>query len=440
MTHGPIFAPLVKFTIPLILGQILQLTYNAVDGVIAGRCIGPEALAAIGTSNPVMTLILLFTNGLCLGSGLLASNHFGAKDAEALQRQIWTGFCAGAVFSALVAALIFLGAPLILTTLYVDKSILYIATNYLRITTSGLVFSFAYGYFASMLRALGDSASPLFFLSLSAALNIAGDILLVVVLNLGTNGAAISTAACECLSAILCGIYIYVKFPIFRIRRGLFRIDIRALKQTLSYGITSAMQQSSVQAGKLVIQGFVNTLGVSGTAAFSAVNRTDDFAIVPEQNIAHAMSTMMAQNEGAGLENRVNLVFKAGLMLELGFGLSVGLALFFAARPVMMFFTKDPAVLDSGAAYLRLIAFMYPLPAFTNCIQGYFRGIGDMKITLVSSVLNMAARCGAAWAAILIGRFTFSALPWSYFAGWAAMCAFEVPLLLRKIRARRIVS
>ena len=430
MTQGPIFRPLLSFTIPLILGNLLQLTYNAVDSIIVGRFVGKEALASVGTSNPLMTLILLFTNGICLGAGILVSYHFGAKEEETLKRQVSTGMCAGIIFSIAVGMLTAACAGPIMRLLRADSAIRDMAAGYLRIIMMGLAFSFIYNYLASMLRAMGDSRSPLVFLGISAGLNIAGDIFFVVVWKMGITGVAISTVICEALSALLCWGYIYRHIPLLRLGKGWLVVDRSLLKKTLSYGIVSALQQSSVQVGKLFVQGFVNSLGVTTTAAFNAVNRTDDIAIVPEQNIAHAMSTAMAQNVGADHPDRVRKLYYCGVWMELGFGLLIGVLLFTFATPIVSLFTKDPGVIAEGVEYLKRIAFIYPLPAYTNALQGYFRGIGDMKVTLFSSLISMTVRVLCCIVLMLRGVFCFQILPWTYMAGWTAMVAFELPCLI----------
>ena len=298
----------------------------------------------------------------------------------------------------------------------------------------GLVFSFMYNYLASMLRAMGDSRSPLLFLAVSTALNIAGDLLLVAKLRLGITGAAISTVVCEALSAVLCWAYIWFKIPILRLGKKWLTVDYRLLKKTLSFGIVSALQQSSVQLGKLVVQAFVNNLGVTSSAAFNAVNRADDFAIVPEQNIAHAMSSVMAQNAGAHHSDRIKKTFVCGVALELAFAAVITVLLYTFAGPIMRLFTTDADVIKEGTDYLHLIAFMYPLPALTNAFQGYFRGTGDLRITLNSSLINMGFRCGTCWILLYRMGFAFAVVPWSYFAGWAAMMIYEVPVLIARNR------
>ncbi len=434
MTKGPIFSTLIKFTIPLILGNLLQLTYNAVDSMIVGRYIGKEALAAVGTSNPLMTLVLLFTNGICLGAGILVSFHYGAHEMETLQKQVSTGMIAGIVFSLIVGALMGLFSGAVMHLMQVDEAIWGLASGYLRMIMLGLVFSFIYNYLASILRAMGDSKSPLYFLGISAVLNILGDLLFVIALGFGVFGAALSTILCEALSAILCWIYIYQRIPELRLGKKWLSFDKKLLKTTVSYGIVSALQQSTVQMGKLAIQAFVNTLGVTTTAAFNATNRIDDYAIVPEQNMAHAMSSIMAQNVGAKQKERVRRAFRYGMYLEVGFGFVVALLLFTFATPVMGLFSKDPEVILEGTKFLRLAAFMYILPGITNGVQGYFRGTGDLKVTLWSSMINMGVRVLSCWILLFKVGMHFEAIPWSYLIGWIAMIGFEVPYLIVRMR------
>ncbi|MBS1337765.1 MAG: MATE family efflux transporter [Lachnospira sp.] len=431
LTTGKIMPILVKFTIPLVLGNLFQLTYNAVDSIIVGHFVGKEALAAVGICNPVTTLMILFLNGLCMGASILMGMQFGAKDYDTLHRQISTTMISGVIFSIILSLLCIIFAVPILTLLQVDKSILNMTTQYLRIIFIGLVFTFLYNFFSSTLRALGDSNSPLYFLIISAVLNIFGDLFFVVVLKAGSNGCAVSTVISEALCCLLCIIYIQKKVPILRLGKKWLVFDMSLLKRTIAYGWASAMQQATVQLGKIGIQAIVNTMGVSVAAAFAVVNRIDDFAYTPEQNIAHAMTALMAQNKGAGKNDRMREGFRCGLTLEIIYGIVIFLICFIFARPLMLMFVKDEEVIRHGVTYLHLISIMYLLPALTNGIQGYFRGIGDLKITLISSFVNMGVRVLAALPLVFIFGLGIEALPFSYLAGWVGMLIAEVPLLVK---------
>ena len=436
LTTGKIMPILVNFTVPLVLGNLFQLTYNAVDSIIVGHFVGKEALAAVGICNPVSTLMILFLNGLCMGASILMGIQYGAKDYETLHRQISTTLLSGAVFSFFLTLVCVIFAVPILLLLQVDPSIMDMTVQYLRIIFLGLMFTFLYNFFSSTLRALGDSASPLYFLIISAILYIFGDLFFVIVLKAGSNGCAISTVLSEALCCLFCIIYIQKKVPILRLGKKWLVFDARLLKKTIAYGWASAMQQATVQMGKIAIQALVNTMGVSVAAAFAVVNRIDDFAITPEQNIAHAMTALMAQNKGAGKNDRMREGFRCGMILELVYGAAVMLICLGFARPLMSLFVKDEEVIGHGVVYLHLIAVMYILPAITNALQGFFRGIGDLKVTLMSSFTNMAVRVIAAAPMVLLWNFGIEALPYSYLAGWIAMLLVETPLMLRIYRKK----
>ncbi len=432
MTQGKIFPLIIKFTIPLVLGNLLQLTYNAVDSIIVGRFVGDGALAAVGTGNPLITLIIIFVQGICLGAGVLISTMYGAKEYDRLRRQVSTAMIAGVIFSLLVMVICILAAPWLLLLLQVDQEIMDLSVLYLRIVLCGLVFKFFYNFFASTLRALGDSTSPLIFLSISAVINIFGDLFFVLFLSMGVVGCAISTVASEALSCLLCWIYIKKKIPILDLGKDWFVFDKGLLKETLQYGFVSAMQQSTVQMGKVGMQGIVNTQGMESTAAFTAVTRIDDFALIPEHNISHAMMSVMAQNRGAAKMDRVRDTFKVGMCIEIVYGAIIGCVLFLFADPIMWLFSETEEITQMGADYLRLISFMYVIPAITNGIQGYFRGMGDLKITLWSSIVNMGARVLASIPLVFVFEMGVEALPWSYLVGWAVMMVYEVPYLLKR--------
>ena len=436
LTTGKIMPILVNFTVPLVLGNLFQLTYNAVDSIIVGHFVGKEALAAVGICNPVSTLMILFLNGLCMGASILMGIQYGAKDYETLHRQISTTLLSGAVFSFFLTLVCVIFAVPILLLLQVDPSIMDMTVQYLRIIFLGLMFTFLYNFFSSTLRALGDSASPLYFLIISAILNIFGDLFFVIVLKAGSNGCAISTVLSEALCCLFCIIYIQKKVPILRLGKKWLVFDARLLKKTIAYGWASAMQQATVQMGKIAIQALVNTMGVSVAAAFAVVNRIDDFAITPEQNIAHAMTALMAQNKGAGKNDRMREGFRCGMILELVYGAAVMLICLGFARPLMSLFVKDEEVIGHGVVYLHLIAGMYILPAITNSLQGFFRGIGDLKVTLMSSFTNMTVRVIAEAPMVLLWNFGIEALPYSYLAGWIAMLLVETPLMLRIYRKK----
>lgn len=436
MTKGKIIQPLIGFTIPLVLGNLFQLTYNAADSVIVGKFVGEGALAAVGTSAPIMNIAILLISGMCMGAGVLMSSQFGAGDYDTLSRQISTTMLAGCGFSVIFSLLMMLVARPVLMLIQVPEEVIPLATAYLRIIYLGLIFTFLYNFLANTLRALGDSKTPLYFLIISALLNVAGDILLVAVCRQGVMGSAVSTVMSEAACCLLCAVYIKRRIPLLCLGRKWLVFDKSLLGKTLSYGSTSAMQQVCLQIGKIIIQAVVNTQGVSVIAAFTAVNRVDDFAYTPQQNIGHAMTTFLAQNQGAGEKERMKKGFRCGLLIELVYSLFLCLFIFMAAPGIMQLFVEegDAKVVELGVDYLRLIAFMYVLPGMTNGIQGFFRGIGDMKITLYSTFMNMLGRVAAVCVMMQVLHMKFASLAWANMVGWIVMLLFEVPLLIKSLR------
>lgn len=430
MTKGRIIPQLTEFTIPLVLGNLFQLTYNAADSVIVGRFVGDDALAAVGTAGPIMNMVILFISGMCMGAGILMSMYYGQKNYQVLERQISTTLLGGLAFSLAVAVLLLLLAHPILLLLQVPGDIIGPAGIYLRIIFVGLVFTFIYNFFSNTLRALGDSKVPLYFLIISAVLNVAGDMFFVVVLKWGVPGSALATVLSEALCCLCCVMYIKKKVPLLCLGKKWRVFDGSLLARTFSYGITSALQQMCVQLGKICVQTVVNVQGVAFIAAFTAINRVDDFAMTPQQNIAHASTTFMAQNRGAGNIRRMKKGFLCSVLLELAYTAVVFAVVFAFARPIMQLFVDDGSeeVISLGVSYLKLIAFMYMMPAATNTIQGFFRGIGDLKVTLISTVLNMSARFLAAWLMIHVMHGGFDRLAWANFFGWVAMLALQIPL------------
>lgn len=434
MTTGSITPLLVNFTVPLVLGNLFQLTYNAADSIIVGKFVGEDALAAVGTSNPLMTLAILFINGMCLGAGILVSTAFGAGDQKLVERQVSTTAIAGTVFSLVFSALCILLANPLLRLLQVPTEILPIAVNYLRIVFAGLIFTFFYNFLAATLRALGDSKSALYFLMISSVLNIGGDLFFVRALNWGSEGCALSTILSEALCCVLCILYIRIKVPVLQLGRRWFIFDGSLLRQTVSYSWVSAMQQATVQLGKIAVQAIVNTMGVNAMAAFTASSRIDDFAYIPQQNIAHAMTTLMAQNEGAGKKDRVRQGFFCGIKIELIYAVIITVTCFFGAEPIIRMFVDDPEVVELGVRFLKLVSLFYLMPSLTNGIQGGFRGLGNLKITLNSSTLNMAVRVAAAALFVLVLKMDIEALPYSYAIGWLLMLIYEVPVLVKYLK------
>ncbi len=431
MTKGNISKHLIKFAVPLVLANLFQLTYNAADSIIVGRFVGTEALAAVGTANPIMNIIIFFIIGICMGASVLMSEYFGANDIKKFKREVSTTMIAGLIFTSIVIILGIIFIEPILKLIQAPQEIIPDAAAYLRIIFLGLIFTFLYNAFASILRSIGDSKSPLIFLAISAVLNVVMDIIFVVYFNMGVIGSGIATATAEMFSSLFCIIYIYKKVPLLHFSKNEIILDKKLLKITINYSWVTAMQQTCLYVGKVLVQAAVNPLGVDAIATFNAVNRVDDFAFTPQQSISSAMTTFLAQNRGGEKHHRIKEGLWTGLKLEMLFWCILVFSVYFGANNLMNLFVPNEGskVIELGATYLHLMAFFYILPAWTNGIQGYFRGMGDLKVTLRSTFVQMIGR--VLFAYLLAPRFGIVGIALSCLGGWIIMLSYEVPILVK---------
>lgn len=431
MTRGPIVPQIIHFTLPLIIGNFFVLTYNAADSVIVGRFIGADALAALGAASPVMNVLLFLIIGICLGMSVLMGQYFGEQNFDKLKRVISTSVISGGLFTIVLIIFGFFFSRTILSFLNTPIEILDDATSYLQIIFAGLVFTFIYHIYASTLRSMGNSKASLYFLIASAVLNIVLDILFVVVWEKGIDGAAWATVVAEAVAALLCVLYVRFYIPILKFERKDFAFDRSLFRTIFSYSSVTAMQQITLHLGKFLIQGAINPLGVVAIAAFNAVSRIDDFVMIVQQNIAHGTTGFIAQNNGKGNFSRIRKGFLTGLKMEVIYTVLVSvIVLFFSRELISLFMGKEELkVIDAGEQYLKIMILLYLLPGITNLIQGYFRGLGKMKITLNATFTQMLGRVVSAY--FLAPCFGIKGIALACLMGWICMLSYETPLFFK---------
>lgn len=424
MTEGSIIRHLLAHALPLILGNFFQLTYNAVDSIVIGKFAGESALAAVSAANPVMTIVILGVSGISIGASVLMSRFFGAGDEEALRREVATTTIFGAGASIAVFAL---GMPLsgvLLRLLRVPQEILPMAVVYLRIIFVGFLFTFQYNILAASLRSVGDSHTPVLYLAIASVLNACLDVLFVAGFGWGVVGAGAATVIAQGISMLLCFVHMQRHVPVLRLSRRDMHIDRELLKKTLESGSVTALQQACQPVGKVLIQSMINAQGVAMIAAFNAVSRVDDFACIPEQSISSAMMTCIAQNRGAGKKDRVKATLGRGMMIEAAYGVFILIVVQMVKRPVMQLFAAQDSVqmVIMGVDYLSLMAFFYILPGLTNGIQGFFRGMGEMKTTLVATFIQISIRTAVVY--LLVPRMGISGAALACAVGWSCMLVY----------------
>ena len=428
MTEGRALGHLVRYALPILIGNWLQLMYNAVDSIIAGRFIGREALAAEGIAGPLMNLIILFINGLCIGSGVLMSEAFGKKDYRRLKDSHGTLLLFGVVSSVILSLAAVILSPLILKALKCPDDIFDITDTYLRIIFLGTPFTFLYNAFASALKSVGDSKTPLKFLAFSSVLNAVLDLIFLGIFHYGITCSALTTVIAEAASAALSLVHMVRKEKVLCPGKENLRFDRRILSSILVYAAPTALQQAIQPIGKVLIQGVVNSLGTDTIAAFNAVTRVDDFACIPEQGIATAISTFTAQNRGAGKKDRIRDGFRKGLTLELCYWLFICTLTFSLKKPIVSLFVSGESassVIFCGVEYLSVMAFFYVFPSLTNGFQGFYRGMGRMKTTALGTLIQTSIR--TLCTTFLAPVFGIKGIAFSCAIGWSVMLLFEIP-------------
>ena len=439
MTKGPAHGHLWRYALPLLIGNALQLAYNAVDSVIAGRFIGRQALAAEGIAAPVMNLVILAVTGMCIGAGVLMSEAYGGKDMGRLRRILATTLRFGAVFCCAATALGIAFAPLILRALAVPPEIEAITARYLCIIFLGTPFTFAYNALSTALKSVGDSRTPLRFLAFSSILNAVLDLIFLGIFRFGIVCSAVTTVVAEAVSAALAAGYMLRRFPELCPRGDDWRRERALLGQIMRYAAPTALQQAVMPIGKVLIQGQINALGVNVIAAFNAVTRVDDFACIPEMSLSSAISTYIAQNRGAKKEERIRPGFRAGVRLELLYGVMICCVTLLLREPVVSLFVQGDGaqeIVALGGRYLGCMAFFYLIPALNNSLQGFFRGMGKMVTAMAGTMIQIVAR--AACTMLLAPRMGMVGVAFACAAGWSLMFLFEMPYYLITCRKRRL--
>lgn len=356
LTQGGITTTLLQFTLPMLAGSLLQQCYNIADTLIVGQCIGANALAAVGSAYTLMVFLISILLGLSMGSGTVFSLQYGAGDLSALRRSIYVSFLLIGTVTILLNVAVFLWLDPILRWLQVPYDIYSLMRNYLWIIFWGIVFTFLYNFYAALLRAVGDSVTPLWFLAVSVVLNIGLDLFLILVLDQGIEGAAVATVIAQGTAASGILLYTYKIRPELRLHREDMRFDRSSLREITSFSTLTCVQQSVMNFGILMVQGLVNSFGTVVMAAFAAAVKIDSFAYMPVQEFGNAFSTFIAQNFGARKGDRIRRGVRSAFLITIVFSLIISLLVFFFAKPLMLIFVRpdEAEILRIGTEYLRI--------------------------------------------------------------------------------------
>lgn len=418
MTKGEPSRIILRFFIPLFIGDLLQQFYSIIDAIVIGKFVGTDAFAAVGSSSAVTVFITSILLGLSMGASAIFSQLYGGKQYDELKKTISTAliflFCVG-VFITIVTS-VFLQQ--IITLYQMPKETATYAVDYLKYVFIGFVFVGMYNAFAFLLRAFGDSKTPLYFLAASCISNLILDLLFIVVFHMGVAGAAIATLITQTFAAVGCGVYTIKRMQFLNFKRKDLIFSITAFKKVATFSLLTALQQSISSFGMMLIQGLVNTFGSTVMAAFAACSKIDSVANAPLQDLGNSFSTYTAQNKGAGQTKRIREGFRAisRIIITLSSIISF-VAFIFAPNLITLFINKDATeVIAVGVSYLRIVSLFYVLLGFIVMFYGFFRGLGAIKISIIMTIVSQGLRVLLAYS--FAPTLGFSGICWAIVVGW----------------------
>ncbi len=420
MTQGAALKSMLRFAFPMILGNLLQQCYNIADTLIVGKVLGPNALAAVGSSFTLMTFLTSILLGLCMGSGTFVSIRFGEKDEKGMKEGICASFLLIVSLTIILNIAVFIFLDKIRIFLQVPKNVWGDMHTYLKVIFCGIFATFLYNYFASLLRAIGNSVVPLVFLAVSAVLNIALDLWFVIGLEWGVAGAAQATVIAQYISGLGILVYSLCFVPYLRMKREEYRIRWRCLQEIAEFSVLTCVQQSIMNLGILLVQGVVNSFGATVMAAFAAAVKIDTFAYMPVQDFGNAFSTFVAQNYGAGKKERIRAGFKGAVAVAFIFCITVSAGVWFFARPLMLLFVKaqEVDIIAEGVRYLRIEGAFYCGIGCLFLLYGLYRALGKPGMSVVLTIISLGMRVALAYILSGIPAIGVVGIWWAVPIGW----------------------
>lgn len=393
-TSGPIRRSLILFSLPLIAGNLLGQLYNIVDTWIVGRYLGSAALGAVGSAFSLMILLNSLLLGLCMGSSVVFSQLWGEGKKDQMKTAQVNAFFLIAAVCAVLLTLSYLSLPGITKLMRIPEEATAHFTGYLRIIFLGIPFTFLTHFYSSQLRSVGNSLTPLIYLLLSTAVNILLDLLFVLRFHWGVAGAAWATVIAQGMSGLGLALDTFFRAPQLRPQRTHLRLEGKLLSRIASVGILTSIQQSIMNFGILMVQSLVNSFGIATMAAFAAGVKIDAFAYSPAQDFANGFATFVAQNAGAGQDERVRKGFREASALSLGFCLLVSILVFLFARPLLTLFIapSEGAVLDIGVGYLRMEGLFYAGIGMLFLLYATYRGLERAGMSIILTVISLGLR------------------------------------------------
>ena len=440
MTEGPILRQLIMFALPLMLGNVFQMLYNTVDSVIVGNFVSKQALAAIGSTTMIVNMMVFFFNGFSVGAGVTIGQYFGGREMQKLHRAIETTMTATFILSVVFSALGVLLVKPLLIMMSTPEDVFADAALYLRIYLAGISGLLIYNMGSGILRAVGDSTRPLFFLILTSVINIVLDLFFVLVLKMGIAGAAVATILSQAVSALLILGLLTKTQDIYRLDWKELCLDWIILRKIVSVGLPTAIQSVLTAFSNVFVQSYINVFGSDCMAGWSSYNKLDQFIMLPMQSVAMAATTFVSQNVGAGNDKRSDQGTVRSLLLTLGVTAAVAALLIGFAPESVRLFSPDPEVIRYGVLFIRTNVFFMLFNCINHVLAAALRGRGDSRGPMI---IMLATFVGVRQLYLfLITRFVANTpriVGFGYPVGWTCCCIAELTYFLYQ-RHRRMRS
>lgn len=435
MTSGNITRQIFLFSLPIVMGNIFQQLYNTADAIIVGQMIGKNAFAAVSVANPIMSVVLFFLVGLSMGVGILLAQKYGARDLATFKRQYSTALIAGILFTIVSGFFCILCSRWMLKAANTPTEIMDITDHYLKIIFVGMFFSFLYNYFASALRAIGDSRASFLFLVISSLVNILLDVIFITQTSLGVIGAAIATVLSQALSAALCIIYIYRTCPLMALRFHEFVFAPGELKSILIFSWASALQQTFLYLGRLLVQGTINAHGTDMITGYNAAIRLESFIMTFIDGTGNAIGSFAGQNKGANKPDRLKTGLFKTFQLNFIWVIFCGILMVRIPHLLIGLFvdSSNTAAIELGITYIQIMPVFYLLCATMSAIQGFFRGVGKNKITMIATGMQITVRC--ILALLFVPHYGIYGVCLSVIIGWILMLLYDGILCMKYLKS-----
>lgn len=389
LTEGKVSKKILLFSIPMLMGNVFQQAYNIIDSIIVGQYLGKEALASVGASFPLIFLLVSLIIGVATGSTIMIAQFYGAKQMDKIKLTNSTLMIFLLVASLLITFLGISWTESIFRMIQLPEELIPDATKYMKVYLLGLVFFFAYNGIAAVLRGLGDSKTPLYFLIIATVLNVFLDLLFIVVLGYGVEGTAIATIISQAIALFAAIIYLKIKDNIIQFKLSDFKFDKKLYVKSMKIGLPFGVQSTAVALGMTAVLGIVNGFGTDVVAAYSVAIRLDALAILPAMNFSGALATFVGQNIGAGKMERVHQGFKSTLVMSSLVAIAISIFFYFFSSNLMSLFTDDQAVITIGQEYLIIVSSFYILFSGLFSTNAVMRGAGDTMIPMFITIISL---------------------------------------------------